>query len=52
VRTGPKLFSGCTNLDTLAWTTGRLVIGVFDDSIAGGPIDLIEANGPLFRDES
>jgi serine/threonine protein phosphatase 1 len=49
---GPKLFSGRTNLDTLAFTTGRLVIGVFDDDMAGGPIDLIEVNGPPFSDAS
>jgi serine/threonine protein phosphatase 1 len=39
---GPKLYPGRTNLDTLAWCTGRLVIGVFDDDKAGGPIDTIE----------
>jgi serine/threonine protein phosphatase 1 len=39
---GPKLFSGRTDLDTLAWKTGRLVVGVFDDEQPGGPIDLIE----------
>jgi len=43
---GPKLFAGRTNLDTLAWSTGRLVIGVFDDAVAGGPRDLIEVRGP------
>ena len=39
---GPLLHPGRTDLDTLAWATGRLVIGVFDDAVAGGPIDLIE----------
>lgn len=39
---GPLLFSGRTNLDTGAFVTGRLVVGVFDDARAGGPIDLIE----------
>ena len=39
---GPLRLSGRTDLDTLAWATGRLVVGVFDDAIAGGPIDLIE----------
>jgi len=43
---GPLLFHGRTNLDTLAWRTGRLVIGVFDDAKAGGPLDLIEVLGP------
>lgn len=39
---GPERYEHRTNLDTLAWRTGRLVIGVFDDDIAGGPIDMIE----------
>jgi serine/threonine protein phosphatase 1 len=38
---GPLLYQGRTNLDTLAWRTGRLVIGVFDDDRPGGPIDFI-----------
>jgi hypothetical protein len=38
---GPKLHEGRTNLDTRAWRTGRLVIGVFDDERPGGTIDLI-----------
>lgn len=42
---GPQRFAGRTNLDTLAWWTGRLVIGVFDDGRAGGPADLIELRG-------
>lgn len=42
---GPVLHSGRTNLDTFAWATGRLVVGVFDDDKAGGPIDLIELSG-------
>jgi len=28
---GPLLLEGRTNLDTLAWRTGRLTVGVFDD---------------------
>jgi serine/threonine protein phosphatase 1 len=40
--TGPLLYPGRTALDTLAWRTGRLVVGVFDDDRAGGPVDLIE----------
>jgi len=39
---GPKCYRRRTDLDTLAWFTGRLVIGVFDDDIAGGPVDFIE----------
>ena len=43
---GPLLYPGRTNLDTLAWRTGRLTIGVFDDDRPGGPVDLIEIRGP------
>lgn len=43
---GPLLYPGRSNLDTLAWRTGRLVIGVFDDARAGGPVDLIEVRAP------
>ena len=39
---GPELFSGRTNLDTGAVLYGRLVVGIFDDEKAGGPIGLIE----------
>ena len=39
---GPLCLAGRTDLDTLAWSTGRLVVGVFADDLAGGPIDLIE----------
>lgn len=39
---GPELFDGRTNLDTGAVFTGRLVVGVFDDNKAGGPVSLIE----------
>ena len=42
---GPLLFSGRTDLDTFAWATGRLVVGVFDDDAPGGPVDLIEVIG-------
>lgn len=42
---GPELFAGRTNLDTFAWRTGRLVVGVFDDAKPGGPIDFIEVRG-------
>jgi serine/threonine protein phosphatase 1 len=42
---GPKLYKNRTNLDTLAWYTGRLVVGVFDDDKPGGPVDLIEIKG-------
>lgn len=39
---GPLLKGGRTNLDTYAWRTGRLVVGVFDDARPGGPVELIE----------
>jgi serine/threonine protein phosphatase 1 len=42
---GPLLYQGRTNLDTLAWRTGRLTIGVFDDDRPGGPIDFIVIRG-------
>jgi serine/threonine protein phosphatase 1 len=43
---GPELYEGRTNLDTLAWRTGRLVSGVFDDAKPGGPVDFVVAVGP------
>ena len=42
---GPLLYEGRTNLDTLAWRTGRLTIGVFDDDRSGGPVDFIVIKG-------
>jgi serine/threonine protein phosphatase 1 len=42
---GPLLYQGRSNLDTLAWRTGRLTVGIFDDDKAGGPIDFIEVRG-------
>ncbi|MBR1220199.1 serine/threonine protein phosphatase [Bradyrhizobium sp. U87765 SZCCT0131] len=47
-RDGPGHFGGRTNLDTQAWTTGRLVVGVFENDRPGGPVDLIEVVGPPF----
>jgi len=44
-RDGPVSIEGRTNLDTQAWYTGRLVIGVFDDEVAGGPVSLLEVHG-------
>jgi serine/threonine protein phosphatase 1 len=43
---GPLLYQGRTNLDTLAWRTGRLTIGIFDDARPGGPVDFIVVQGP------
>jgi serine/threonine protein phosphatase 1 len=42
---GPLLLEGRSNLDTAAWKTGRLTIGVFDDDRPGGPVDLIVVRG-------
>lgn len=39
---GPQYWRGRTNLDTSAFRTGRLVIGVFDDDTPGGPTGSIE----------
>jgi serine/threonine protein phosphatase 1 len=46
---GPLLYEGRTNLDTLAWRTGRLMIGVFDGDRPGGPIDFIVVKGAPAR---
>jgi serine/threonine protein phosphatase 1 len=43
---GPLLYEGRTNLDTAAWRTGRLTVGVFDDARPGGPVDFIVVKGP------
>lgn len=42
---GPLLLEGRSNLDTAAWRTGRLTVGVFDDDKPGGPVDLIVVRG-------
>jgi serine/threonine protein phosphatase 1 len=46
---GPLLFEGRTNLDTAAWRTGRLTVGVFDDDRPGGPVDFIVVKGAPAR---
>lgn len=38
----PGTTGDSTNLDTGAYSTGRLVIGVFDNDVPGGPIDYLE----------
>ncbi len=43
---GPIHYEGRTAMDTYAWATGRLVIGVFDDARPGAPVDLLEVRGP------
>jgi len=42
---GPLIFENRANFDTLAWYTGRLVVGVFDDDKEGGPIKTLEIKG-------
>lgn len=37
----PLLKPHRTNLDGFAWKTGRCAIGVFDDTEAGGPVELL-----------
>lgn len=43
-KNGPELFKNRTNLDCGGVFWGRLVVGIFDDDTAGGPIDLIEVS--------
>lgn len=45
---GPELYSGRTNLDTLAWKTGRLAVGVFNDATPGGPTEILWVEGYAF----
>ena len=42
----PIVTKGKTNLDGLAWKTGRLVIGVFEDDRPGGASEYLEIVGP------
>jgi Calcineurin-like phosphoesterase len=42
---GPIVMSGKTNLDSLAWKTGRLVVGVFDDDQPGAASEYLEILG-------
>jgi serine/threonine protein phosphatase 1 len=39
----PLLLPHRTNLDSFAWHTGRLAIGVFDDDVPGGPTEILWA---------
>jgi serine/threonine protein phosphatase 1 len=43
--THPLLKPHRTNLDSFAWHTGRLAIGVFDDDVPGGPARIMDALG-------
>lgn len=49
---GPLLHQNRTDLDTLAWYTGRLVVGVFDDNIEGGPVSFITVQGKHIKEMS
>lgn len=41
IESGPVIYSGRTNLDIGAVFNGRLAIGIFDDTIPGGPIRIL-----------
>jgi serine/threonine protein phosphatase 1 len=43
---GPELLENRTNLDAGSFFSGQLSVGVFDDDIAGGPVDLIHISAP------
>jgi serine/threonine protein phosphatase 1 len=43
---GPERYENRTNLDTLAWRTGRLIIAVFDDAKPGPAVGYIEIKKP------
>lgn len=45
-KNGPIINGESIDLDTLAWKTGRLVVGVFDDAKPGGPVETIEVRRP------
>lgn len=44
-KSGPKTYDQRLNLDTMAFASGRIVVGVFDDAVPGGPVDFIEIKG-------
>jgi serine/threonine protein phosphatase 1 len=46
VANGPMVMKHRTNLDTMAWKTGRLVIGFFEDNQPGGAREFLEVLGP------
>lgn len=41
----PLMLPGRTNLDTLAWRTGRLIVAVYDDEMPGGAVAYLQATG-------
>jgi serine/threonine protein phosphatase 1 len=42
----PERLPHRTNLDTGAYFTGVLSVGVFDDAIAGGPLEILSITAP------
>jgi serine/threonine protein phosphatase 1 len=42
---GPVVTNGRTNLDSLAWKTGRLIVGVFENDRPGGASGFLEILG-------
>jgi len=42
----PELLPHRTNLDTYAYETGRLAIGVFETDRPGGPIEVLRVSRP------
>lgn len=47
---GPLLLPTRTDLDTCAYSTGRLVVGVFNDERPGGPVSFITVQGQTLND--
>ncbi len=47
---GPRIWAHRTDLDTEAYWTGRLVIGVFDDDTEGSFVDTIEIQGKTLKE--
>lgn len=45
---GPECYPGRTNLDCYAVGTGRLVVGIFDDEMEGGPVGFLEIMDSAF----
>ena len=44
---GPLCLAGRSALDCMAWRTGRLAVGVFDDDKAGSPVQVLDVRaGP------
>jgi serine/threonine protein phosphatase 1 len=45
IEKGPIVLKHRTNLDAMAWKTGRLVVGVFEDERPGGASQFLEVFG-------